>query len=234
MRKLFKWLFRILATLLLLLIVLLVAGVLLKDVIAKSIAERNLRESTGMDARISRLEVNLGTPTVNLEGLKLYNTPDFGGSTFLDLPELRIEYVPGDIRAGKIHFKTVRLHLAEVHVVRNKQGQTNLDLLQKETQRRSSGSNDKSGGAGVDFGGIDTLYLTVGRIRITDETDARNNEVIDIGIKDEVGHNLKDEAAVQQWFTGVLIRLAFREAMESSRTSTERWQKLLRLFGAKL
>src|SRR5512144_2709104 len=119
MKTLFKWLVRIIVSLFLLAVLLLVIGVLLKDVIAKSLAERNLRDSTGMDAKISKLEVNLGTPTVNLEGLKLYNTPEFGGSTFLDLPELRIEYIPGDIREGKLHFKSVRLNLAEVHVVKN-------------------------------------------------------------------------------------------------------------------
>jgi len=47
-----------------------------------------------MDARIEKMEVGLATPTVNLEGLKLYNTADFGGGTFLEMPELRVEYVP--------------------------------------------------------------------------------------------------------------------------------------------
>jgi len=234
MRTFFKWLVRIGVTLFLLAITLLVIAVLLKDVIAKSIAERNLRDSTGMDAKISKLEVNLSTPTVNLEGLKLYNTPEFGGSTFLDLPELRIEYVPGDFRDGKLRFKTVRLHLAEVHVVKNKSGKTNIDLLQKESKKKSAGQKEKTNTPGVDFGGIETLYLTVGRIRITDESDPRNNEVIEIGIKDEVGKNLKDEAAITQWFNAVLIRLAFREAMTSSRSSAERWQRLLKFFGNKL
>ncbi|HWN96783.1 MAG TPA: hypothetical protein VNT99_17270, partial [Methylomirabilota bacterium] len=64
MRTFFKWLVRIGVTLFLLAITLLVIAVLLKDVIAKSIAERNLRDSTGMDAKISKLEVNLSTPTV--------------------------------------------------------------------------------------------------------------------------------------------------------------------------
>jgi uncharacterized protein involved in outer membrane biogenesis len=234
MKTLFKWLVRLAVTLFLLLIVLLVIGVLLKDVIAKSIAERNLRDNTGMDAKISKLEVNLSTPTVNLEGLKLYNTPEFGGSTFLDLPELRIEYVPGDIRGGKLHFKTVRLHLAEVHVVKNKDGKTNIDLLQKEAKKKASGQKSKTDKPGVDFGGIDTLYLTVGKIRITDESDPRNNQVIDVGIKDEVGQNLKDEAQITQWFSGVVLKLALRDAMMNSKTGTERWQKLLKVFGAKL
>lgn len=236
MKTLFKWVWRLGVALVLLLAVLLVAFLLLKDTIAKTLAEWNLRDSTGMDAKISRLEVGLATPTVNMEGLKLYNTPEFGGSTFLDLPELRIEYTPGDIRDGKLHFKTLRLHLAEVHIVKNKQGRTNLEMLQEETKKKSSRDNtkDRSDGPGVDFGGIDTLYLTVGKIRITDESDPRNNEVIEVGIENEIGRNLKDELALTQWFNGVLLKLAIRDAMTGSKTTRERWQKLLRVFGMRV
>jgi uncharacterized protein involved in outer membrane biogenesis len=234
MKSLFKWLFRIGVTLVFLLILLLVAAVLFKDMIAKSVAERNLRDSTGMDAKISKLEVGLGTPTVNLEGLKLYNTPDFGGSTFLDLPELRVEYLPDDIRDGKLRFKTLRLHLAEVHIVKNKQGKTNLEMLQQQTKKKSSGRKTKSDTPGVDFGGIETLYLTVGRIRITDESDPRNNEVIEVGLKDEVGKDLKDEAAMTQWFGSVLLKLAIRDAVSGSTTTRDRWQKLMRVFGTRI
>src|ERR1044071_1294157 len=101
MKTFFRWVFRIAVTLIFLLIVLLVVGVLLKDIIAKSLAERNLRDNTGMDAKLEKMEVGLATPIVNLEGLKLYNTPDFGGGTFLEMPELRIEYIPEEIRGGK-------------------------------------------------------------------------------------------------------------------------------------
>jgi uncharacterized protein involved in outer membrane biogenesis len=232
MRTLFRWLIRLFVTLLILGVVVAVIGVLLKDVIAKSIAERNLRDTTGMDARISRLEVGLATPTVNLEGLKLYNTADFGGGTFLDLPELRMEYLPENVRDGKLRFKTVRLHLAEVHIVKNKSGRTNIEMLQKETRRKSGGAKDKTDKPVVDFGGIDTLYLTIGKIRITDEKDPRNNDVIDIGLKDEVGRNLKTEAEITQWFQLVMLRRAFASAVSEPQASRrERLQKLLRVFG---
>lgn len=235
MKNLFRWLLRLFVTLLILLVVLAVTGVLLKDIIAKSVAERNLRDTTGMDAKISKLEIGLATPTVNLEGLKLYNTAEFGGGTFLDLPELRMEYIPDSVREGKLHFKSVRLHLSEVHVVKNKKGQTNIEMLQKETRKKSSGQKEKSDKPGVDFGGIDTLYLTVGKIRITDERDPRNNDVIDIGLKDEVGRNLKSEAEIAQWFQVVLLRRALATAVAEPQASRrERLQKLLRVFGVTL
>lgn len=234
MKTFFRWVIRIFVTLFFLFVLLAVVAVLLKDVIAKSLAEKNLRDNTGMDAKIEKMEVGLATPTVSLEGLKLYNTADFGGGTFLEMPELRIEYVPGDMRNGKLHFKSVRLHLAEVHVVRNKNGKTNIDLMQKEAKKKTARDKEKTNMPGVDFGGIDILYLTVGRIRITDEGDPRNNDVIEVGIKEEMGKNLKTEEQITQWFNGVVIRLALREAMSGSKASGERWQKLLKVFGVRL
>jgi uncharacterized protein involved in outer membrane biogenesis len=213
MRTFFRWAFRITVTLVFLLIVLLVVGVLLKDTIAKSLAERNMRDNTGLDAKIEKMEVGLMTPTVNLEGLKLYNNPDFGGGTFLEMPELRMEYVPDDIRDGKLHLKTVRLHIAEVHIVKSKDGRTNFEEVQKETRKKARSQKEKTDKPGVDFGGIDTLYLTVDKLRITDLRDRKNDREINVGIKDEVGRNLKTEEQITGWFALVVFRLYLQQAM---------------------
>jgi uncharacterized protein involved in outer membrane biogenesis len=221
MKTLFRWLFRLFLVLMVLVVLAVIGALLLKDTIAKSLAEKNLRDGTGMDAKIAKLEVGLMTPTVNLESLKLYNTAEFGGGTFVEMPELRVEYVPREIREGKLHFKTVRLHIAEVNVVKNKNGKTNIDILQGEANKKSGGTNTNRGGKkktdvpGVDFGGIDTLYLTVGKIKYTDLGDPRNNQEIQIGLKDEVGHNLKTEADVATWFGSVVLKLAFQQMMQN-------------------
>ena len=215
MSTFFRWIFRTVIALILLLIVLAVAVVLLKDVIAKSLAEKNLRDNTGMDAKIEKMEVGLVTPTVNLEGLKLYNTADFGGGTFLEMPELRIEYIPGEVRDGKLHLKTVRLNLAMVHIVKGKDGKTNLEMLQQQTKNKSAAPTDKSksGKPAVEFGGIDTLYLTVGKLKITDLGHPENNQEINMGLKDEVGRNLQTEAELTGWFAGIVFKLYLQEMM---------------------
>lgn len=216
MKTFCRWVFRIVVTLIFLFIVLAVVGILLKDVIAKSLAERNLRDNTGMDAKIEKMEVGLATPIVNLEGLKLYNNPAFGGGRFLEMPELRIEYIPDDIRSGKLHLKTVRLHIAEVHIVKSKDGKTNFEEMQKETKKKVRGEKEKTNTPGVDFGGIDTLYLTVGKLKITDLGNPKNNREIDVGIKDEVGRNLKTEEQITGWFALVVFRLYMQQAMTNS------------------
>lgn len=232
MKTFFRWVVRILVTLVCLVILLAVLAVLLKDVIAKSFAEKSLRDSTGMDAKITKLEIGLATPTITLEGLKLYNTTNFGGGTFLEMPELRLEYTPGDFRKGKLHFATVRLSLSEVNIIKNKNGKTNIDVLDKEVKKQAR-DKEKSGQSDV-FGGIDTLYLSVGKVRMSDEGDPRNNEEINLNLKDEVGKNLKTEAELTQWFNAVILKAALRDAMSGSKASAERWQKLLKFFGVRL
>ncbi len=87
-----KWLFRWLFRLLILLIVLVVAGVLLLNPIAKEITEYRIKRETGMDVKIGNLEVGILNPGVTIENLVLYNSAEFGGAPFIDLPELRVEY----------------------------------------------------------------------------------------------------------------------------------------------
>ena len=56
--------------------------------------------------------------------------------------------------------------------------------------------------------------------------------MFDVGVKDEVGRNLKTEADVTVWFSGVLFKVAARE-MYNPKTGEERRKKIQRLFGWK-
>jgi hypothetical protein len=213
MKTIFKWFFRIALALVALAIVLVVVFLLAKDSIAKSLAEKNLRDNTGMDARIAKLDVGLMTPTINIEGLRIYNAPEFGGGTFFEMPELRVEYVPDDVRAGKLRFKTVRLNISEVTIVKSADGKLNMEAIDKELKKKSRGEKKRSDTPGVDFGGIDTLYVTIGRIRMIDLGNPKNNFEQVVGMKDVKGQNLKTEDELKYWLT---LQIGFALAQQSS------------------
>ncbi len=226
MKNFFRWVIRICVTLFCLAILLAVIAVLLKDIIAKSLAERDLRDSTGMDTKITKLEVGLATPTVSLEGLTLYNPPEFGGGTFLEMPELRAEWLPEEIKTGKVRFKTLRINLSEVHIVKNKAGKTNIETMHKTVSNKKSGK----GGfdlPGVEFGGVETIYLKVGKVRFTDESNSRNNGEFNLGSREDVGKNLKTEKEIEQWFQLSLLKMALAQAATSPAPERERLQKVL-------
>jgi phosphate/sulfate permease len=215
MKSLFKWFFRIALFFVILAVVAVVALLLLKDVLAKSAAEKNLRDSTGMDAKIAKFDSGLFTSTVDLEGIKLYNKPEFGGGTFLEMPELRVEVVPEDLRKGKIHLKTVRINISQVTVVKDANGKLNTDDITKEAKKKSGGEKSKSDIPGVDFGGIDTLIVSIGKVKFKDLGNPRFDQEFRLNLKEEKGQNLKTEAEVQAWFQMAVLKVAMQEAMRS-------------------
>jgi len=205
MRTILRWIIRVTVTLIFVCVLLVVVLVLLKDVLAKSLTERSLRDGTGMDAQITRMELGLATPTLNMEGLKIYNPANFGGGTLLDLPEMRMEYDTDAAGKGKLRLKTLRVHLAELHIVKDKNGVSNLDLLEKHTKERQRRNKEKDTNRVDNFDGIDTLYLTIDKLRLTDLADARKNQVLNIGMKDVVMQNMKTTDDFQARFMWAML-----------------------------
>ncbi len=115
-----KWFFRWAFRLLILLIVLAVAGVLLLNPIAKELTEYRLKRDTGMDVKIGRFEIGILDPGLTIENLVLYNSAEFGGAPFIDLPELRIEYARGNFFTHKSQYKLIRINLSQINVVEDK------------------------------------------------------------------------------------------------------------------
>jgi uncharacterized protein involved in outer membrane biogenesis len=204
MKFLFRWVFR----LLIFLIVLAVAALLLKDTILKSLAEHRLRARTGMEATIGRLEVGVFTPTITVEDLKLFNPPEFGATPLIDLPELHLEYDPAALWTGQLHFRTVRLNLHQVNVVENKAGVQSTEMLYGQIQRQVTGARPKR--AGFTFTGIDTLNLTVGRLRFLSYRDPSQNWERDIGFQNEVAYNIRNESDLTVAVFRVLIKNGLR------------------------
>ena len=87
MKKALRWCIYIF----LVLIVLVVIGIFSINPIAKYTAEKRLKAETGMDAEIGKFELGIRAKTVRITDLKLTNPPEFGGSTFVLIPELFIE-----------------------------------------------------------------------------------------------------------------------------------------------
>jgi uncharacterized protein involved in outer membrane biogenesis len=190
MRRLFRWAFRIVLGLIVLAVVAAVAVILLLDTITKEVIVNRIRSRTGMEAKISTVHVGLLSPTLSVDGLKLYNTPAYGGSVCLDMPELHIEYDPHALRTRQLHITLLRLVLADVSVVLDKTGRSNFETLK---QKSKEPTGHKSSGEKLKFTGIDVLNLTPGKLRISNLATGRTEE-IDFGAKNEILHDVKPDA----------------------------------------
>jgi len=191
MRWLLKWALRLAFLTVLAVILLLV----FKDTILRKVTEHRIHQETGMDVKIGRLST--GLDGVTFENLKLYNTPEFGGTEFLIIPELHLEFDTEALAAQKIKIKLMRFNLAELDIVKNQAGQTNLvTMLAKMPKGKLAPHGIHVGGRKFEFESIDVLNLSLGRMRLIDLKDRKNDRDVIINADNQVFNNVKTEADI--------------------------------------
>jgi uncharacterized protein involved in outer membrane biogenesis len=203
MRWLFKWVWRLVFLALALVILLFV----FKDSILRRVVEHRFRAQTGMDVQIGGLSSGVLSPVVTLRNLRLYNTAEFGGTPFMIVPELHLEFDPAALARRELHITLMRFDLAELDVVKNEAGQTNLvSILNKVRTRTSTKSGLQELLQDFKFTGIDVLNLTVGKARYIDLKQAGNNREIRVDLQNQIFRNVKSDADVY----GILFMIWLR------------------------
>ena len=193
MKWLFKWAFRVIALAILAVVLLLV----FKDTILRLVAEHQIRAETGMDVKIGRFSSGLFSPVVTIENLKLYNTPEFGGAEFLIIPELHVEFDADALTRQQLRIKLIRFNLAELDVVKNQAGQTNLvTMLAKMPKGKIAPHGIHVGGRKFEFESIDVLNLSLGRTRFIDLKNHQNDREVALNLENQVFNNIKTEGDV--------------------------------------
>jgi hypothetical protein len=214
MKWLFKWAFR----LMLVLAAIIILGLLLKDFILRASLERKIRARTGMDVQVGKFSSGLFSPVFTIQKLKLYNTAEFGGTPFLDVPELHVEFDPVALRQRKLHIKLLRFNLNELDVVRNELGQTNVVGLINLAQTHGSHKDSLRQLLGdFEFTGIDVLNLSLGKAKYVDLKDARNNREIQVKLQNQIFKNVKSEGDVY----GILFMIWLQSGGRFSIAPTE-------------
>lgn len=200
MFRLIKWL-----VILLFVAVASIVGLLLsKDAIAKAAAEQQIRAQTGMDVKIGRFSIGLLSPVVTIENFKLFNTPEFGGTPFLDIPELHLEYDRAAFAQRQLRITLLRLNLAELTLVRNDRGKTNIASFSTAPAQAGKTTNM------VQFIGVDVMNLSVGRAHYIDLRNPARNREFNANLQNQVFRNVKTTGDLY----GVLILLWLRSRGE--------------------
>lgn len=201
-----KWFFRWLFRLVILLIVLAVSAVLLLNPIARELMVYRLKRDTGMDVKIGRFDVGLLDPGLTIENLVLYNTSEFGGSPFVEVPELRVEYARGNFFSRKPHYKLVRLDLKQVNVVEDRKGRSNFEILEDlispdEHSRTNAGPRPLRTRSP-----IDTLNLTLGKATFMSMNHPGRVDQLIMNVHNQVVTNIKPDQDLTAVLLTVLIR----------------------------
>ena len=205
MRRIFRWArygFVVAA-------VLAVAGILLFDTIVKEIVQHRLQSRTGMEVRIGKLDLGLGSSTVSIENLKVRNAAAFGGGPFLDVPEFYLEYDRGALRERKLRVKMLRVNLAEIDIVQDADGRMNIQGL-AQAGRAAAGVVARHS-SDFTFEGIDTLNVTLGRMRILHPGAPGQTQEVEFGLTNQIFHDIRAES---DW-EGIEVLLSARSAAAS-------------------
>ncbi len=178
-----------------------------KDNLLRIVVERRIRSATGLEARIGKYSSGVLSPGVRIEDLKLYNTAEFGGTPFLDVPEFHLELDPAALAQHKLHVTLLRINLAELDLVRNEAGQTNIFSLMNQVQPDGAKEENLKKELGdFQFAGVDVLDLSLGKVRYIDLHDARNNREIPVNLQNQKFPNVKSEGDVY----GILVMIWLR------------------------
>ena len=228
----FKWLFRLAFLAVLLVVVLIVS---LNSILRISI-EHNIRAQTGMDAEIGRVEMGWTEPTFEIRDLKIYNPPSFGGTPFLDIPEIHIEYDRVALLKGELHLTLLRLNLAELDVVKSRNGDINVFAL-GQPQKRNSGIAIPSfkKDTGYDFKGIDAVNFSFNKEKFIDLQNPRNNREQTVGLQNCVVPDVKSARDLAG--LAVIIDLRsnhFFDSLVSEQSRSAPLKSVLNLMGAAL
>jgi len=191
MKFLFKWALRIVVLAVVAVVLLLVY----KDTILRAIAEHQIRAATGMDVKIGHISSGLLSPVVNIENLTVYNTPEFGGTEFLIVPELHVEFDSDALANEKFRIKLLRANVAELDVVRNLDGKTNILTMFSKTPKDKTGSHGiHIGKKKFEFESIDVLNLSLRRARFIDLQDHAHDRESLINLENQIFPNVRSEA----------------------------------------
>ncbi|MEO6181516.1 MAG: hypothetical protein ABIP71_00090 [Verrucomicrobiota bacterium] len=199
-------------------IVLIVAAIFSVDTIARKVVERRLRAATGMETSIEKMTLGFASSSIHIKNLVLKNPTEFGGDTFLDMPELQIEYDRDALRAWKLHLRFVRLNLQKVHVVENREGKSNLDSMKKPSKpdRSPSQTIPQTNNPLPEFGfdGIDRLDVSIGTIEFTSSKNPENNLVQNFAVTNEIFNNLKTELDFQTAGVVLILKAGLSGALD--------------------
>ena len=205
MKRLLKWLLRLVALAIVLVVILLLA----LDSILRVYLEYRIQSRTGMQAEIGRFKLGLIHPTVTIQDFKLFNPPDFGGTPFINFREIHVEYDPVALAKHEFHVALLRIDLNELDIVKNEAGKTNLFSIVNSVSVKRTGAKSKADftrETGLEFTGIDVLNVSIGTVKFIDLKDQRQNRAQAIDIENCVLKNVKSPTDL----AGLVVLVALR------------------------
>ena len=164
------------------------ALLLLRNVVVKAAVSGGVKAVTGVGVDVGSLDLGLFSSHVGVKELKVLNPRGFPERVMVSLPELYVDYDLGAIIKGTVHLEEVRVNLAELVVIKNAQGQVNINSLKPvQNSKAPPPAPEKPGKAPKLV--IDKVGLKVGRVVYKDYAQNPPTEkTFNINLNEEYAH----------------------------------------------
>ena len=191
----------------------LVVGSFLKNGIFQSILNGALSKAAHVPVRIGGTSVRFLSSGITLKKIKVYNPKGFPEKLMVDAPLVSIDFDPPALFKKQLHFKDIQLNVKEVVVIKNREGNLNVNAMKPTEEDKKKSKKGEAKGQMPSLM-IDRLSLTVGRVVYKDYSGggAPSVQVFEINIQDRVYTNIQNPS--------VLVSLIMSEAL--ARTTLSR------------
>jgi len=160
-----------------------------KDKLIEVSAENICRSVLGVKLEIGSLKVGVIRPVFAINDMKLYNPSGYEDEIMADIPEIYLNYDLGAILKKKVSIREFRFYLKELAVIKNQEGDLNVNAL-KPVESKEEGSQvqkeDKAAGEMPEIY-IGSLTLRADRVLYKDYSKggAPSEQTFDIGMNEK-------------------------------------------------
>ena len=142
-----------------------------KNALAKTAVQSIVKKVTGLELKIRSLNIGLISTLIDIKGFRLMNPAGFKDRTMIDAPRIRVNYELKSLFSDTIHIEDMELDLKEFIVVRNENGDVNVNHLKPEPAQRAEKAppaqkKEAKAKAKKEMPGmrIDVLRLKIGKV----------------------------------------------------------------------
>jgi len=129
-----KWLLKGLIGIFISFLILAIIIAVTKDTVIQICLERAVSIRTGLKLQSKKFNVGIFNSAVSFKDLILFNPEDFEQIAMLEVPDLFVDFNLRSALKRKIHIEEMRVDLKEITVIRNEDGELNLDSLYRAQQ----------------------------------------------------------------------------------------------------
>lgn len=99
--------------------------------------QNTLAQRTGFPVSASSFNINPLAGRITLKDFEIKNPAEFGGGTFIKVPNFAIEADINTLMSQKIHIRELNLHVAEVTLVTNEAGLKNTQVFAEKLRGKT-------------------------------------------------------------------------------------------------